>query len=113
MPTISKMTESTGVNQLAQQFFAAARELALHTGTLQERLVDAYADHLLAITLHDLPEQLQPIFAEVEERLNAGVGEDDDDPFHAAAAALSNTEAQQLIERILVLYAQLVAAAAQ
>ena len=107
------MTESTSVNLLAQQFFAAARELALHSGTLQERLVDAYADHLLAITLHDLPEELQPIFGELEERLNRGIGEDDDDPFRAAAAALSDAEARQLIERILVLYARLVAAAAQ
>ena len=105
------MTESTSTNQLAQQFFAAARELALHRGTLQERLVDAYADHLLAITLHDLPQDLQPIFAELEERLNSGIGEDDDDPFRAAAAALSDTEARQMIERILVLYARLVATA--
>ena len=104
-------SESDSVNQLAQQFFAAARELALHTGSLQERLVDAYADHLLAITLHDLPDDLQPLFGELEERLNRGVGEDDDDPFRAAAAALSDTDARQMIERILVLYARLVAAA--
>jgi hypothetical protein len=105
------MTESTSAAELAQEFFAAARELALHTGTLQERLVDAYADHLLAVTLRDLPADLQPIFAELEERLNRPAGDDDDDPFGAAAAELSDSDARQLIDRILVLYARLVAAA--
>ncbi len=34
---------------LAAQFFAAARAVACSTGTLQERLADAYADHLLRV----------------------------------------------------------------
>src|SRR5919199_5220880 len=91
---------------LAAQFFAAARALACHVGTLQERLADAYADHLLAVTVQDLPADLQDAFRQVEEQLNtaAPTADDDDDPFQVAAGALSDAEARASIERILLLY---------
>jgi hypothetical protein len=97
---------------LAAQFFAAARALACSTGTLQERLADAYADHLLTVTVQDLPADLQPAFRELEEQLNnaapsASDTDDDDDPFQAAAAALSDSQARASIERILLLYGRL------
>jgi hypothetical protein len=97
--------------QVATQFFAAARTLAVHTGNLQERLADAYADHLLTVTMSDLPAELQPIFRELEERLNRGAesadDDDDEDPFQAAARDLTDAEARSLIERILLLYGRL------
>ena len=96
---------------LASQFFAATRELACHSGTLQERLADAYADHLLAITTRDLPPDLQPTLRELEERLNRAAPEGDEDPIQLAAAQLSDAEARSLIERILLLYGRLAAAA--
>jgi len=95
---------------LATQFFAAARALACHRGSLQERLADAYADHLLAVISQDLPTELQPSFRELEERLNRGAPTDDDsdeDPFQAAASQLSDAEAAALIERILIFYGRL------
>src|SRR5262245_28687964 len=95
--------------QVATQFFAAARALASHRGDLQERLADAYADHLLTVTMQDLPPELQPSFRELEERLNREV-EGDDDPFQAAARSLSDNEARQLIDSILLLYGRLAAA---
>ena len=99
--------------QLAAQFFAAARALACSTGTLQERLADAYADHLLTVTVHDLPADLQSPFRELEEQLNgaslSASDTSDDDPFQLAAAALSDGEARQSIERILLLYGRLAA----
>ncbi|HEY3059938.1 MAG TPA: hypothetical protein VGL99_13290 [Chloroflexota bacterium] len=94
---------------VAAQFFAAARTLATHQGNLQERLADAYADHLLVVTQHDLPADLQPIFGELETKLNGG--DDDDDPFQAAAAKLSDEEAKATIDRILLLYGRLVSVA--
>jgi hypothetical protein len=96
--------------QLATQFFAAARALACHPGSLQERLADAYADHLLAVMSQDLPAELQPSFRELEERLNReqpGDAEDDEDPFQLAARELSDAEATALIERILIFYGRL------
>jgi hypothetical protein len=101
---------------LATTFFAAARALACHSGSLQQRLADAYADHLLAVTSQDLPAELQSSFRELEEHLNQGGpgdGDDDDDedPFQAAAARLSDTEAAALIERILIFYGRLARAA--
>ena len=95
--------------QVATQFFAAARALAVHRGDLQERLADAYADHLLTVTIHDLPAELQPTFRELEERLNLDV-EGDDDPFEAAARALSDDQARELIDSILLLYGRLASA---
>ncbi len=92
---------------VATQFFAAARTLACHSGSLQERLADAYADHLLTVTVVDLPTELQPTFREIEEQLNRDAPNDDDDPFEAAAGALSDEEVRALIERILVLYGRL------
>jgi hypothetical protein len=98
---------------LATTFFAAARALACHSGSLQQRLADAYADHLLAVTSQDLPAELQSSFRELEEHLNqGGPGDDDDeDPFQTAAARLSDTEAAALIERILIFYGRLARAA--
>jgi phage gp29-like protein len=95
---------------VATHFFAAARALAWHSGSLQERLADAYADHLLAVTTQDLPTDLQPLFRELEDRLNRVAGEADEDPFQAAARELSDDEARALIDRILVLYARLAGA---
>jgi len=92
---------------LATQFFAAARALACHTGSLQERLADAYADHLLSIMSQELPAELQQSFRELEERLNRTDAGEDDDPFQAAARQLSDAEATALIERILIFYGRL------
>ncbi len=96
--------------QVATHFFTAARTLACHTGSLQERLADAYADHLLTVTMSDQPPELQPSFRELEERLNRGPDadpDDDDDPFQVAARALTDAEARELIDTILLLYGRL------
>jgi hypothetical protein len=95
--------------QLARQFFAAARALAMHRGTLQDRLADAYADHLLAVSVHDLPTDLQDPFRELEDRLNREIDDEGDDPIAQSASRLSDAEAQSLIERILLLYARVAA----
>jgi hypothetical protein len=47
---------------VARQFFAAARALAIHRATLQDRLADAFVDHLLVVSVHDLPPDLQGPF---------------------------------------------------
>ena len=96
---------------IARQFFAAARTLACHAGSLQERLADAYADHLLVISVHDLPEELQPSFRALEERLNRDAPDTDDDPIELAASQLSDAEARSLIERILLLYGRVAGSA--
>ena len=104
------MADGSDSGHLATQFFAASRALACHTGSLQERLADAYADHLLAVVSQDLPAELQPSFRELEERLNRGQPGDEDadeDPFQAAARDLSDAEAMALIERILIFYGRL------
>jgi hypothetical protein len=95
--------------QVATQFFSAARTLAWHTGSLQERLADAYADDLLTVTINDLPADLQPSFRDLEERLNRDVDpeDDDEDPFQAAASKLTDDEARLLISTILLLYGRL------
>jgi hypothetical protein len=104
------MTE--GARDVSRHFFFAARELAWHTGTLQERLADAYADHLLPVVASELPSELQSVFREVEERMTAAVDDtsdddDGDDPFRAAAQQLSDDEARALIERIVALFGRL------
>ena len=96
--------------EAAGQFFAAARTLAMHTGSLRERLADAYADHLLQVTSGDLPAELQDSFRELEGRLNGEDGEDgedDDDPIAMAAGKLSDDDVHKLIDVILVLYGRL------
>ena len=99
---------SSELAHLATQFFAAARALAWHTGSLQERLADAYADHLLPITGDALPPELQPAFRELEEQLTRTPPHTEvEDPFQAATQVMSDDEARALIERILVLYGRL------
>jgi hypothetical protein len=91
---------------LTRDFFAAACTLACHTGSLQERLADAYADHLLQVVANDLPTELQAAFRELEDRLTAAeVG--GDDPFRAAAEQLDDDDARAMIERIVVLFGRL------
>src|SRR5438874_1563052 len=55
---------TTDSRELGRHFFAAVVTLACHTGSLQERLADAYADHLLQVVASDLPAELQPVFRE-------------------------------------------------
>jgi fructose-1-phosphate kinase PfkB-like protein len=92
--------------ELAAVFFAATRALACHTGSLQERLADTYADHLLQVVAHDLPPDLQPAFRELEACMNSAV-DNDDDPFRAATQRLTDAEARTEIERIIALFARL------
>jgi hypothetical protein len=93
--------------ELAAIFFSATRALAGHTGSLQERLADTYADHLLQVVVHDLPPDLQPAFRELEEYMNTTDASDAEDPFHAATGQLSDTEARAYIERIVALFGRL------
>lgn len=100
---------STDHEHLARQFYAAARALALHRGSLQERLGDAYADHLLELSARDLPDDLQAPFRELEQRMNSHTEDNDEDPIALAASQLNDSEAHALIERILLLYGRVVA----
>ena len=93
--------------ELSRHFFAAAVALATHTGSLQERLADAYADHLLPVVASDLPAELQPVFREVEERMTAVEDAAGDDPFRTAAEQLSEEQARALIEHIVALFGRL------
>jgi fructose-1-phosphate kinase PfkB-like protein len=97
---------SADSQEVAAIFFAATRALASHTGSLQERLADTYADHLLQVVAHDLPPDLQPAFRELEACMNSAA-ESDDDPFRAATQRLSDTEARAEIDRIVALFARL------
>ncbi len=95
---------------MTRHFFDATRALACHTGSLQERLADAYADHLLLVVANDLPSDLQAAFREVEGYMtNDGADGDDDDPFRAAAQRLSDEQATLLIERIVALFGRVAA----
>src|SRR5438270_74179 len=106
------MTE--GPRDVSRHFFLATRALAWNTGTLQERLADAYADHLLPVVASELPAELQSVFREVEERMAAGADDDGgDDPFRAAADQLSDDQARALIERIVALFGRLASGAAE
>jgi len=93
--------------ELARAFFAATCVLACHTGSLQQRLADAYADHLLQVVASDLPAGLQAAFRDVEQRLTAADADDGDDPFRAAAEQLNDDQARTLIEGIVMLYGRL------
>jgi hypothetical protein len=95
----------------AARFYAAARSLALHSGSLQERLADAYADHLLPVTRDELPPDLRDSFGELEERMTGSDSDGDEDPFAAAARDMSEADARELIERIVLLYGHLARAA--
>ena len=97
----------TDAPQLAAIFFAATRELAAHTGSLQERLADTYADHLLQVVADDLPPELRPVFRQLEARMNADEASEADDPFRAAAELLTDTEARALIDGIVALFGRL------
>ena len=93
--------------RLAMTFFAAARTLARHPGTVQERLADTYADHLLQVVARDLPPELQPSFRDLEAQMSAGDEDEADDPFRAAAQRLTDAEAQDLIDHIVALFGHL------
>ncbi len=97
------------LRDLTNHFFAATRALACHTGSLQERLADAYADHLLQVVASELPTELQAVFREVEEQMTAVVDDSSDDPIRAAAQQLSDDQARAMIEGIVALFGRLAA----
>ena len=100
---------ATDSNQVMMSFFSATRALASHTGSLRERLADAYADHLLPVRAEELPPDLRSAFKELEESLNATDPDADDDPFLAAAARLTEDRARELIGCIVSIYGGLAA----
>jgi len=65
----------------------------------------------LAVSLHDLPGDLQAPFRELEERLNTDTSDTSADPIALAASRLTDAEVRSLIERVLLLYGRLAATA--
>lgn len=104
---------ATDASGLSRVFFEAACTLSTHTGSLQERLADAYADHLLSVLVDDLPTELQATFRELEQHMNAAGEDEGDDPFLAAALRLSDAEASALINRVVALFGRLASAASR
>jgi hypothetical protein len=106
-PTSTRTNDvTTDSDDLARDFFAATCPLACHTGSLQQRLADAYAEHLLQVMASELPTELQAAFREVEQWLTAPAV-DGDDPLRAAAEQLNDEDARAMIERIVVLFGPL------
>ncbi len=81
--------------------------MAWHTGSLPDRLADAYADHLLSVTADDLPADVRAAFRDLEQAMAAGGTSADDDPFQEAARRMSDQQVREMIERVLLLYGRL------
>ena len=100
-------------DQVTGHFFDAVFALASSEAPLRQRLADAYADHLLSVTSEELPPELRPLYRDLESRLAGAEPSGDEDPFQAAAGALSDEETRRLVECVVALYGRLAALAGE
>lgn len=89
----------------SEKFSAAVRELAVHTGTIQERLRDAYVHNISHLDADRVGSSLQEKFAQVRTRMTWAEGPDG--TVEATTRIMSVDEAQRLIGLICDIQAEL------
>jgi len=90
-----------------EELYEAVLGLAQGTGTVQERLIDAFVDHLLKLKSSDLPSELQEEFTRLLEDVTWTAAQGDEEVLRAAVRAMDEEAAQNLIDRIVCTYDQI------
>jgi hypothetical protein len=82
--------------------------LAMHTlagaGSIQRRLADAYTLHLMHVVPAELPAEVRPLFERLRAELTGGALEANTDDIRVHVRRLTDDQAAEAVERILVIH---------
>src|SRR5690349_11992273 len=87
-----------------EKFYVAVDTLASGTGSIQERLADAYMSALIRLYPADLPKNLREDFEKLRVTMRRIEPTSDEGRITAAARAMSTDEAQQWAEKIVSMF---------
>ena len=86
------------------RFYLAVCDLASGVQDIQERLGDAYSDHLMHLKPEELPEDHQAEFRQICDRLTSVKAAGDEGSIRASARTLSNEEASEMARNIVAMF---------
>lgn len=95
------------LNYTWEKFHVAVSALASGTGSIQERLCNAYIYSLMLLEVHepnDLPETMRNDFEEITRELTAVEPSEGEGSVQASTNAMTDTKASEIAEKILSLY---------
>lgn len=90
-----------------EKFHVAVSSLASGTGSIQERLFNAYTGSLMLLEVHepnDLPADMRDDFEEITRKLTAVEPVGDEGSVWASTNAMTDMEASEIADRIVSLY---------
>ena len=93
--------------QVSDRFFAAIHSLT-GDGTVKQRLVVAYLDHLEAIRTDDLPESIRPRFELLRKAMSAVPPTEKETVVQVSVRKMSQTDAMRFTGSIVAMFAELV-----
>ena len=92
---------------VADKFYAAVRTLTTDVPAKQ-RLINAYVDHLEALTEDDVPQAVQPRFDALRQAMTAVPPTEKETAVQVSVRKMSQAEAGRLSRSILAIFAELV-----
>src|SRR5687767_10126908 len=95
---------ATSLRYLGEKLFSATLSMARDTGTLQQRLANAYLGSLRNLKPADFPADLQRPFMHIVNSLSGSRFPVTDEAVFAATAQLDDEQAGKVIEQIVSLY---------
>jgi len=95
------------LNYTWEKFYVAVSSLASGTGSIQERLFNAYTGSLMLLEVHkpdELPEDMRNEFKEITRELTAVEPSGNEGSVRASTNAMTDLEASEIAEKIVSLY---------
>lgn len=92
-----------------EKFYDGVRGMATSTGTLRERIHDAYTGGIMLLEAKDLPPELRPKLDELHQRLTSGTPKGAEGEITAAIEELDDEAVDDVAGLIVTLFDELVA----
>lgn len=95
------------LNYTWEKFYVAVSSLASGTGSIQERLCNAYTGSLMLLNIHepnDLPADMRNDFEEITRELTTVDPVGDEGSVRASTNAMTDMKASEIADRIVSLY---------
>lgn len=91
-----------------EKLYAAVLILASGTGSIQERLCNAYADSLMRLQdRNDFPVEMRDDFEAIQNELTAVQPLGDEGSIKASTNAMTDDKASEIAEKIVLMYDQI------